>query len=349
MKIKKHLIVLMLLFLSLLTASLAAAQSQAASQNRGKIVVANRASGSISVISTATDELLGTYALPAGENSPEPMYVVFTRAGNRVFVGDRANNQVVVFRARDFSVETTIPAGAGVFHMWADGRGTQIWVSNDINNTITVINPRTLTVEATVPLPADLVAMGGKPHDVILDAEGNNAYVTMLGFAGDNDYVVHYDTNSFAELNRAPVGKDPHLSLTFHNEFLYVPAQNSDLVSVFNRQTLGLIDEIDAPGAHGAGMPLSGQVLYTTNLPGGGSDGLIAIDLRTNTVLGTTDTPYGVPHNIALTPAGDKLYVTHSGGTSDKVTVYDIGYDNLPTYAGEVTVEFNPFGLSYVP
>ncbi|WP_420627838.1 YncE family protein [Candidatus Leptofilum sp.] len=349
MKIKKRLVVLLLLLLSLLAASLAAAENQANNQNRGKIVVANRASGTISVISTETDELLGTYALPAGENSPEPMYVVYTRAGNRVFVGDRANNRVVVFSARDFSVETTIPAGAGVFHMWANGRGTQLWVNNDIDNTVTVINPRTLAVEATIPLPADLVAMGGKPHDVILDLEGNNAYVTMLGFVGDNDYLVHYDANSFTELNRAPVGKDPHLSLTFHNDFLYVPAQNSNVVSVFNRHTLELVDEVAAPGAHGAGMPLNGQVFYTTNLPGGGTDGIIAIDLRTNTVLGTADTPYGVPHNIALTPAGDKLYVTHSGGTSDKVTVYDVGNDHLPTYAGEVTVEFNPFGLSYVP
>jgi YVTN family beta-propeller protein len=277
------------------------------------------------------------------------MYVVFTRQGNRVFVGDRANDQVVVFQARDFSVEAVVPTGAGVFHMWADARGTQLWVNNDIDNTLTVINPGTLAVEATIDVPADLVAMGGKPHDVILDPEGNYAYVTMLGFAGDNDYLLQYDAHTFTELNRAPVGKDPHVSLTFHNEFIYVPAQNSDLVSVFNRHMLELVDEINVPGAHGAGMPLNGQVFYTTNLTGGGTDGLFAIDLRTNEVLGTTDTPYAVPHNIALTPTADKLYLTHSGGTSDKVTVYEIGADDLPVLIGEVTVEFNPFGLSYVP
>jgi len=47
MKKKKNLVILLLLLLSLLTASLAAAQGE-----RGKIVVANRASGTISVIST---------------------------------------------------------------------------------------------------------------------------------------------------------------------------------------------------------------------------------------------------------------------------------------------------------
>lgn len=349
MKNKKILFILLFLLAAIFPASLALAQNQAAPNAPGKVVVANRASGTISVINSQTDQLIGTYDLPAGDNTPEPMYVVYTRTGNHVFVGDRANNRVVVFSARDFSVEGVVPAGAGVFHMWADGRGTQLWVNNDIDNTITVINPHTLAVAATIELPADLVAMGGKPHDVILDAQGRYAYVTMLGFAGDNDYVLQYDAHSFTELHRAPVGKDPHVSLTFHNQFLYVPAQGSDLVSVFDRRDLTLVDEITVPGAHGAGMPLSGQVFYTTNLPGGGTDGLYAIDLRTNTVLGTTDTPYAVPHNIALTPAGDKLYVTHSGGTSDKVTVYEIGADNLPVLSSEVTVEWNPFGLSYVP
>ena len=94
------------------------------SVNDSKVVVANRASGTISVIDTATDTVVGIYMLP-GTNTPEPMYVVYTNVGKRVFVGDRANNQVVVFDADDFSVEATIPAGAGVFHMWADTHGRQ--------------------------------------------------------------------------------------------------------------------------------------------------------------------------------------------------------------------------------
>ena len=350
MKNKKVLFILLLLFATLLPATLALAQNQENDDGRGRIVVANRASGSISVIDAQSDQLIGTYALPAGDNQPEPMYVVYTRRGNRVFIGDRANNRVVVFQARDFSVVGSVPAGAGVFHMWADGRGTQLWVNNDIDNTITVINPGTLAVEATVALPADLVALGGKPHDVILDPQGNNAYVTMVGFAGDNDYLVQYDTDTFSEKNRAPVGKDPHVSLTFHNEFIYVPAQNSDIVSVLNRNTLALVDEIAVLGAHGAGMPLSGQTFYTTNLPGGGVDGLVAIDLRTNSVIGSVDTPYAVPHNIALTPDGEKLFITHSGGTADKVTIYDTsGADGVPMLIGDATVGLNPFGLSYVP
>ena len=317
--------------------------------SHGKIVVANRAEGSISVIDVKTDALLGNYVLP-GSNPAEPMYVVYSKFGDRVFVGDRANDQVVVFDADDFSVEGVVAAGEGVFHMWADSRGRQLWVNNDIDNTATVINTRTLDVIATVPMPADLVTAGGKPHDVILDRAGRFAYVTMLGFAGESDYVVQFSTRTFNEVNRTEVGKDPHLSLANRGRSLYIPAQNSSKVSVLNRFTLDQITDIDVPGAHGAGMRVDGRVFYTTNLPGGGTDGLFAINTRTNQVLGSADTPYPVPHNIALTPRGDKLYVTHSGGASDKVTVYSASrWEPVPVLLGEITVGLNPFGLAYVP
>lgn len=313
----------------------------------GKIVVANRDSGSISVIDSRTDELIGTFPLP--DSNAEPMYVVYSLFGDRVFVGDRANNQVVVFDADDFSVEGTIPAGEGVFHMWAHPLSRQLWVNNDMDNTATVINLLNLEVIATVPMPADLVADGGKPHDVILDKLGRFAYVTMVGFSGDNDYVVQFSTRTFEEVNRAEVGKDPHLSLTHRNRYLYVPAQNSNKVSVLNRFNLKLVTEIDVPGAHGAGMRLDGRIFYTTNLPGGGTDGLFAINTRTNQVLGSTDTPYPVPHNIALTPLGNKLFVTHSG-SADKVTIYSASLrEPVPVLMGEVTVGLNPFGIAYVP
>jgi len=316
---------------------------------KGTVVVANRASGSISVIDARTDALLETVDLPAGANPPEPMYVTYSKGSGYVFVGDRANNRVVVFDADDFSVVAAIAAGNGVFHMWADSRDQQLWVNNDIDNTSTVIDPITLQVMATVAMPADLLAEGYKPHDVILEPKGRFAYVTMLGGSGDNDYLLQFSTETFEEVNRAAVGKDPHVSLTARNDLIYVPAQNSSVVSVFKRDTLEFVTELMVPGAHGAGMTPNGKVFYTTNLPGGGVNGLFAIDTNTNTILGSSDTPFPVPHNIVVTK-NDKLFLTHSGGTSDKVSVYAVSTDApIPALVGEVTVGLNPFGLAYVP
>lgn len=314
----------------------------------GNIVIANRSSGTISVINTMTDEVNGTYQLPSGPNFPEPMYVVFVRQGQRVFVGDRANDQVVVFRASDFSIETTIQVGQGVFHMWADPQGQQLWVNSDIDNSTSVIDLHSLQVIATVPTPADLVAMGGKPHDVILDPNNNFAYVTVLGLSGPMDYVVQFSTTDFQETGRAAVGKDPHVSLTTRNNFLYVPCQGSDAVYILNRNNMDVVETISVPGAHGAGMINNGKVFYTTNLPGGGTDGFFAINTGNNQVIASGNTPHPVPHNIAFTPSAKKLYLTHSGGNSDKVTVYKISNNNpAPIFLKEITVEFNPFGLAY--
>jgi YVTN family beta-propeller protein len=318
----------------------------------GKVVVANRGSGTISVIDAWTAEVSGTYALPAtaGEPTPEPMYVVHTKPHHRVFVGDRANNRVAVFDDRSFEVIGTVPAGNGVFHMWADFRGRQLWVNNDIDNTTTVIDPGSLTVITTVPTPADLVGMGGKPHDVILDPRGGMAFVSVLGVAGDNDYVVQFSTSTFAETGRAAVGKDPHLSLNQRDNRLYVPCQNSNVVVVLNRFTMVQETEIAVPGAHGAGMTRSGRFFYTTNLPGGGVGALYTIDTMKNSVVGDpVDSPYPVPHNIALAPNGMRMFVTHSGGAADKVSVFGMrGWDPTPDFVTEVTVGLNPFGIAWV-
>lgn len=352
---KKFSLSLLLMFAIAGSFQIKAARSDDAGLNaiekssEGLIVVANRGSGSISIIGASSDQLVGTVALPAAANVPEPMYVVHAPKARRVFVGDRANNRVVVFDDRWFEVETSVPAGNGIFHMWADPDDNQLWVNNDIDNTITVIDPVTLDVITTVHLSQDLVDLGGKPHDVILDHGGDFAFVTVVGIPGTADYVVKFSTETFQEAARAAVGKDPHVSLSRRNKLLYVPSQSGQ-VYVLKRQDLGVQTIINVPGAHGADMPHNGKTFYTTNLPGGGAQGLFAIDTKLNTVIGNAvNTPFPVPHNIALTLNGRKLYVTHSGATADKVSIYDIDSDTrLPGLKTNLTVGKNPFGLTLV-
>ncbi len=321
----------------------------AAGSSAGEVVIANRASGTISVINADTNQVAMTVALPSGPNDPEPMYVTYSKAANAVVVGDRANSRVVFFDADDYSVVGTINTGLGVFHQWANKQGDQLWVNNDIDKTATVIDPRSMTVLGTAIIPADLVAAGFKPHDVVVDAKGKSAFVTLLGGAGPNDWVVKYSTATLDEVGRAPVGKDPHVALTQQNKLLYVAAQNSNVVTVLQRDTLEVVAELPVPGAHGAAMARNGKTFYTTNLPGGGTNGLYAIDTMTNTILGTTDTPFPVPHNIVVTK-NDKLFVTHSGAAADKVTVYAVSTpDPVPDLIGDITLGLNPFGLAYVP
>jgi DNA-binding beta-propeller fold protein YncE len=322
-----------------------------AAQGFGRVVVANRGSGTVSVLDAQSGAPSGTFALPSGPNPPEPMYAVYVKRTHAVVVGDRANSRVVELDADGFAVQRTAPAGAGVFHMWVDPvRNRQLWVNNDIDNTATVIDPVTFDVITTVPMPADLVADGFKPHDVILEPGGEAAFVTLLG-PGPDDHVVRFDTSTFTETARAAVGKDPHVSLTRRNQNLYVPCQNSDIVEVLDRRTLDPVATLTVPGAHGAGMTQSGRYFYTANLPGGGTDALWVIDTNTNTVVGdAVNAPFPVPHNIALTNNGRRLFLTHSGGSADQVSFYSVSAAQpAPVLMGTVTVGLNPFGITYVP
>ncbi len=316
-------------------------------QHPHHMVIANRNSGSISVIDTRKERIYGTFDLPSGQNAPEPMYVVWVPGTNRVFVGDRSNDRVVVFNADDYSVETTVAAGKGVFHMWAGKRGQQLWVNNDIDKTASVVNPHTLEFIHTVPMPQDLVEAGGKPHDVILEPKGDQAFVTMLGFAGEHDYVIRFSTDTFRETGRKAVGKDPHLSLHPRNDFLYVPNQNTNELIILDRFTMDEVKTLSIPGAHGAGMDYRSKFFLTTNLPGGGTNGIFNVRMRTNEVADVVDTPYPIPHNLAFTARGDKVYLTHSGGSSDKVTVYRLNRrTGALSFHKEFDVGLNPFGLA---
>ncbi|MCB0640345.1 MAG: YncE family protein [Phaeodactylibacter sp.] len=305
-----------------------------------RVVVANRASGDISVVDAATDMLIGTYALP---DNGEPMYAVHVPQAKAVFVGDRANDRVVAFDEADFSVIGTVPCGAGVFHMWAAPNGSQLWVNNDIDNTTTIINPASMQVKGTAATPADLVALGGKPHDVFLDPDKKFAYVSVLGVMGDHDYVVKYNMNKFEEVGRVAVGQDPHLFADDINNKLYVPCQNTNNIYVIDRTTLAVENILPFAGAHGLFMPNSGDYLYVADIAG---NRLGTFDIATEMALGMPlTTPFMTPHNLTINDAEDKLFVSHSGATADQLTIYELGPE--PIFSTALTIGANPFGILY--
>lgn len=318
-----------------------------------KVVVANRLGGNVTVIDARADRVLGTFDLAPAANPAEPMYVNYTRANDAIWIGDRANNRVLAYANNTGRLLAEVPTGAGIFHQWADPLGDQLWVACDIDKTATVIDVNTFSVIATVPMPADLSMEGDRPHDVIVDAADSFAVVSILRSSGP-DYLVRFDTTTFAETGRFEVGEDPHLSWSRANNLVYSPNQGTSEVYIFdpaamNFEPLEVLENI--PGAHGAGMSLDGERLYVSNISGGGADALWFIDTSMNMVVGEpADTPVATPHNIAVSPAGNKLWVTHSGSTATAVTVFEMTPMNpMPMFVAQLEADLNPFGLALVP
>ncbi len=325
---------------------LAAEPAQAQAQDR--IVVANRAvggnPGTISVIDVLTNSV-NTINLP-GPGIPDPMYFALEPTNYRLFVGDRANNRVIVFDALDFSVQGFIPAGNGVFHQFGNTLQNQLWVVNDIDRTATVIDMVSLQVLQTINVAPGL---GGTLHDVILDPRLPQAYITVNGIAGELDAVVRFSTETFAQTGIIRPGDNLHVGVAGDN--LYIPAQDSNLVAVFNSSTLNPVTSIGVNGAHGAETTNDENRFYTTNITAAvGQQALFVLDTQNNTVLGSTSVLFGTPHNIALTSDNTRLYLTHSGAASTQVTFYDVsGPNGVPVFLGTLNTGNNPFAIATLP
>ena len=79
-----------------------------------RVVVTNTSSGSISFIDANSDQVLNTLSIPGSV----PMYVVYVSSKDKLYVGDRAQNKVHIVNPKTQLIETAIPVGRGVFHMW---------------------------------------------------------------------------------------------------------------------------------------------------------------------------------------------------------------------------------------
>src|SRR5262249_13020783 len=149
-------------------------------------------------------------AMPAGANTPDPMYIVYSPANGLVYVGDRGNNRVVAFDGITFNPVGSIPAGAGVFHQWGNVPQNQLWVVNDVDRTLSVLNMVTMPPITTIPIPANLT---GTPHDIIVDSVAHQAYVTVNGSGPGQGTVVRFSTDTFLETGRVTSGDALHVFL----------------------------------------------------------------------------------------------------------------------------------------
>lgn len=337
-----------LLFLLLLTMSCGSGGGAGVLPN-SFIIVANRGDGTISIINPDSLAVLDTVDLPADTNPPVPGYAAYSETRDRLYVGDEANQRVVVFSGTTFSHITDLPAIGDVFHIWHND--AQLWAVDRTNLGVAVFDLATNTRTTVITIPNDLITAGGIPHDVVLD--DNHAFVSVLGVDMLPDVVVRYSLTTFTETGRFNVGEDPHLFLHPTTDRLYVACQDSDAVWVINRDTLAEIDVVDADGGHGVWIPPHGERLYVTNFAGHepgppnplGAFALTTIDLATNTVVDRTHAPDTAPHNIASNQSGTLLFVTHSNG-GNNVTVFSAQTPSTaPREIGTIQVGVNPFGL----
>jgi hypothetical protein len=322
-------------------------------------VVANRGSGTVSFVGGSANFQVPVPTAGDAPSVPEPMYV--SHSNDRVFVGDRANNAVAVMNPKDLSEEATVISNVcqGIFHQWANDE--KLVVACDVDNTVVVIKLEDNSIKATIDLMdqgAMSISAMQKPHDIVVTPSGDAIFVSILATDGSaTDAILKIDTSTGMVVNRVdlPNGTDPHLGLSAASpDMLYSPQQNLGIVAVYSQQDL---TEVQTPltvaNAHGIGTSSAGMYLYATNIADGGTGGLVTLKASVGgsdaSLVGSpVDTPVAVPHNVAVDEDGF-VYVTHSGGAANQLTVYSTDpMTGLPGFEEQHTIGTNPFGLAIV-
>ncbi len=298
------------------------------------VVVANLSSGSISFIDANSNQVLNTLSIPGSV----PAYVVYVPSKDKLYIGDRAQNKVHIVNPETQLLETSIPVGSGAFHLWADGIGKQLWVVNDIDNTISVIDLSNNTVVKTI-------SVGMKPHDIVLNASGTRAYISIL--TGDPkipDSIYMYSAPDYNKLASKAVAKTPHLYHISNSNKLFVACQSGTLFTL-NGTNLTEISSIGLVGAHGIFANPSRNFIYIANITG---TQIYTVETFNSSLVGTpVNSLVNTPHNILVNNDGNKMFITHPGPSSNIVTTYSLGKNGSITPGTTITVGMNPFGLTY--
>jgi DNA-binding beta-propeller fold protein YncE len=311
-----------------------------------RIAVANRGSNTVTLIDVEAEEKLQIELEPGSE----PMYAQNPFFSNEIWIGDRANNRVLVYDALRLRRIAEIPTGKGVFHMWNNNTLGQMWVVCDIDKTLTVISLRTKQVLATVPIPRDL-AIEFKPHDVTVTA--TSAIVSLIGAPGNPDgWLVNFSGKSFKEVSRRKVSGDPHLMYWgFSRSSLYVVSQVGDKVLRLNPRTLAITGELDIPGAHGIWANEAETRLFVGNIESAdGRNSIYTIDIPTFSIMpgSPANAALPFPHNFMVSIDSSKLFITHSNQGSEFTSVYDLDANGIPVASRLIETGPVPFGIMLI-
>jgi len=209
----------------------------------------------IEVISTASDTVTATLALPSA-----PAQVRFSPSGATVYVTTAAG--LWIFNAATHQV-TGVIHGLGDPHGIAvSPDGSTVYVTNTADNVVEVIDAATAKVTGTIPV-------GQLPWGLALSAKGSTLYVAD---PDSNQVSVVSTTTDTVTSTITLAGGPDTLALTPDGSQLWICGLTSGILTVVNTSNDSVVGSLNL-GGYGAnsgdGMDPTDIVLTTTPTPGG--------------------------------------------------------------------------------
>lgn len=302
-----------------------------------KAYVANKADGTVSMLNTATNQVIFSSLVDPGLTGPL-QGVAVNPDGVHVYVAGGANG-VYVLDSVSFQDlgNIAVSAGGGTqpnpqgLAVSPDGR--LLYVSNNQDGgAVTILEIASKAVLASVSL-----GPGAMPLAVAPSPDGLRAY---LAFSGVNVVKVFelVTSNITATI---PVGSRPvGIAVTPDGRKVYVANELDGTVSVYDTVTSQIRTTTVGTLPTGIAISPDGSRAYVANR---GSDTVSVISTVTDQVLTTVAVGTG-PAGIAISPDGKRAYVTNSADT-----VYELGGPRTLTLSKSGTgigrITSNPSGI----
>lgn len=158
-----------------------------------KLYIANIGSGSVTVITRATGEVV---SIPTGAGAEG---IDVSPDGSEVWVTNRSADTVSIIDVATDTVKATISSG-GVFPIRARFApdGSEVWVSNAQSGSVAVIDAETHEVLATVDT-------GAVPIGLLMDPAGERVFVANT----QDDFVTVIDRETREVIGRVETGDEP--------------------------------------------------------------------------------------------------------------------------------------------
>lgn len=305
--------------------------SQAFSIIATRAYVSNQDDNSISVIDTASNNVIQTINLANGSS---PTGIAVTPDDAKVIVVDKNLNYVFIFDIASNTLTNTIEVGNAPQWVAITPDGKNAYVTNSGSNTISVIDIASCKVVDTIPV-------GNNPYEVAITPDGTKVLAT--NFFDGTVSVISVETNRV--VNTISVGVGPILvAITPDGQKAYVSNNGSTTVSVIDIASNQVIETIGV-GLNPFGIAITpdGRRVFVGNNT---SNTVSIIDTTTNLVVRTIElAEEAFPNYVVVNPDGTEVYVVDNN--NNNVTVIDITEKESETK--NIMVGNSPIGMAFIP
>jgi YVTN family beta-propeller protein len=310
-----------------------------------RIYITNERSGDLSIIDSATHEVVATVPLgkrPRGIHASRDGKTIYVALSGSPIAGpgvdesklpppDKTADGIGVFDVASGKLIKTIAAGSDPEEFDLSNDGTTLYVSNEDDAGMSI-------VDIAAGKVLEMVKVGEEPEGVATSPDGRFVYVT----SEDQGKIFVVDTASRKVSKSFEVGHRPRDTAFFPDSAkAYISRENDGMLTIADTIAHKKIGEIEI-GAAGQIKPMSiliskdGKTAYVST---GRGKKVFMIDTATDKVTASVevgDRPWG----IALSPDNKFLYTAN--GPSNDISVVDL---STQTVVKRVKVGDAPWGV----